>query len=402
MPLTGARREMAAVESQPPPFLEKLVIDPVIWPILTIAQGSGANLTDDAGRHIGKREFFMNIGMTALRNGGTVLRTRKYTGKDEAEASGFAAELERTAAWRDTASVSASKPVSAPEPADPNAILPTDSVQVKLEKLRNIADAADYTGMSYEEIYCAIWDRYQTAFNGILPAARLIGGEEWGAINNQFGKEVDRAVFYPLFREVEAETGLRRGTQEFSDYWRENCDYGIKFYSAALGYGGMTAEEKERAIAEKYAGKNTIFDFASMIGEMDATGVFAEKMERSVVSSMVHMISQELVYKFFPESLYDYEDGWPNDAEWASKMYWPMDARGFVQGVKKAVQTQYHFENWDFDIQGALDSAFDGLLSILDKSVENAHAAVERAVQAGLEQSGYMKFGDRMIPLNIM
>ena len=70
-------------------------------------------------------------------------------------------------------------------------------------------------------------------------------------------------------------------------------------------------------------------------------------------------------------------------------------------GMKESLKS-YGFENWDFDIRGMLDSAIDDLLSMLDKSVESAHAAVERAVQAGLEQSGYMKFGDRMIPLNIM
>ena len=399
MPLTGARREKAAVESQPPPFLEKLVIDPVIWPILTIAQGSGANLTDDAGRHIGKREFFMNIGMTALRNGGTVLRTRKYTGKDEAEASGFAAELERTAAWRDTASVSASKPVSAPEPADPNAILPTDSVQVKLEKLQKIAETADYTGMSYEEIYCAIWDRYQQAFDGKMPilTSGFVGGNERCYITNQFAKEIDKAVRYPLYREIQAETSLRYGEKAFSQYWDEH--YRGKFEATVLGYGGMAPEEIEQAILEKYAGKNTLSDFVTMMGELSKTGVLAHKMGGwANVAECRDMISLELEYKCFP-NLYD---RCPTDEDWAGIMYQPFDARGFVQGVKKAVQTQYHFENWDFDIRGMLDSAIDDLLSMLDKSVESAHAAVERAVQAGLEQSGYMKFGDRMIPLNIM
>lgn len=399
MPLTGARRETAAVESQPPPFLEKLVIDPVIWPILTIAQGSGANLTDDAGRHIGKREFFMNIGMTALRNGGTVLRTRKYTGKDEAEASGFAAELERTAAWRDTASVSASKPVSAPEPADPNAILPTDSVQVKLEKLRNIAETADYTGMSYEEIYCAIWDRYQQAFDGKMPGliSSIIGGQERDSITHQFGKEIDKAVRYPLYREIQAETGLRYGEKAFSEYWDEH--YQGKMEAAALGYGGMAPEEIEQAILEKYAGKNSLYDFVNMVGELSHTGVLVHKMGGyGNASSLMLMIRQELEYKFFPDHL---SDGYPPEEEWARIIDQPFDAHGFVMGMKESLKS-YGFENWDFDIRGMLDSAIDDLLSMLDKSVESAHAAVERAVQAGLEQSGYMKFGDRMIPLNIM
>ena len=399
MPLTGARRETAAVESQPPPFLEKLVIDPVIWPILTIAQGSGANLTDDAGRHIGKREFFMNIGMTALRNGGTVLRTRKYTGKDEAEASGFAAELERTAAWRDTASVSASKPVSAPEPVDPNAILPTDSVQVKLEKLRNIAEAADYTGMSYEEIYCVIWDRYQNAFDGKMSAITscLLGGEDWASINNQFVSELNEVVYHPLYQKIYNETGLKKGTQEFSVYWKEH--YAHIFSSATLGYEGMTLDEKEQAIYEKYAGKCSLYDFASMMGELKDAGILSDRMGDYASFSFMNMMRRELLYRYCSNATDDLM--YMSNQEWADIIYRPNEAQRFVQGLKDSLKS-VTFKNWNFDIRGMLDSAIDDLLSMLDKSVESAHAAVERAVQAGLAQGGYMKFGDRMIPLNIM
>lgn len=84
-----------------------------------------------------------------------------------------------------------------------------------------------------------------------------------------------------------------------------------------------------------------------------------------------------------------------------------MDPGGSVQGAGKDARSGYDFGDWDFenkdfDVQGMMDSAIDSLLAAVDKSVERAHAEVERAVQADLERSGYIKFEDRMIPLNIL
>ena len=76
--------------------------------------------------------------------------------------------ISQSAAYKqDTLTISAQRrttDIDVPQAADPNEILPTDSTEVKLEKLRRIAETADYTGMSYGEIYKTVLDRYQQAF----------------------------------------------------------------------------------------------------------------------------------------------------------------------------------------------------------------------------------------------
>ena len=149
------------------------------------------------------------------------------------------------------------KTANAPNLTDSNAILPTDSTEVKLEKLRRIAETADYTGMSYGEIYKTILDRYQQAFDGkfLAMASGFVGGSDRDSICHQFAREMDQAVYHPLYREIEAETGLRYGQPAFQDYWCEY--YKFELGAEALGYGGMSPEEIEKAISEKYASKNT-------------------------------------------------------------------------------------------------------------------------------------------------
>ena len=63
--------------------------------------------------------------------------------------------------------------------------------------LQIIADNADYTGMSSEEIYAEIWQRYNTAFDGNMPAiySYLVGGWEWQVIGNQYASEFSNIVY---------------------------------------------------------------------------------------------------------------------------------------------------------------------------------------------------------------
>ena len=46
----------------------------------------------------------------------------------------------------------------------------------------------------------------------------------------------------------------------------------------ALGYDGMSSEEREAAIKEKYSGKNTTLDFLKMQGELMHSGVLEHVM----------------------------------------------------------------------------------------------------------------------------
>lgn len=64
----------------------------------------------------------------------------------------------------------------------------SNATHAKLKKLREINEQADYTGMSPEEIYKTIWDRYNEAFDGNMMAitACIAGPAEWSPVNNQF------------------------------------------------------------------------------------------------------------------------------------------------------------------------------------------------------------------------
>ena len=248
------------------------------------------------------------------------------------------------------------KTANAPNLTDSNAILPTDSTEAKLEKLRRIAETADYAGMDYEDIYCTIWGRYQQAFNGEMSAITscLIGGKDWADINNQFVNEVNKTVFFPLYQEIKDETGLSKGTPEFNEYWKEHYDH--KFSSSALGYGEMSVEEKEQAIRDKYAGRNSLYDFASMMGELSGAGILSHQMGDRASFSYMNMIHRELVNTCFPDSY----NGCPADKDWARIMYQPFDAWGFALEMREPLKNM-RFENWDFDIQNTLAKGFDNL-----------------------------------------
>ena len=307
----------------------------------------------------------MKIGNQVWMQGVHTVKRTSYAGKTGAFQDALAAQTAQLKA--DTVTISGpdaiqglSKTANTPNLTDSNTIPSTDSVQVKLEKLRKIAEAADYAGMDYEDIYCTIWGRYQQAFNGEMSAITscLIGGEDWADINNQFVNEVNRAVFFPLYQEIKDETGLSKGTREFNEYWKEHYDH--KFSSSALGYGEMSVEEKEQAIRDKYAGSNSLHDFASMMGELSGAGILSHQMGNRASFSYMNMIHRELVNKCFPDSY----NGCPADKDWARIMYQPFDAWGFAMEMKESLKNM-RFENWDFDIQSIFAKGLDNLFKAI-------------------------------------
>ena len=152
------------------------------------------------------------------------------------------------------------------------AILPTDSAKVKLEKLRQIDEASDYSGMSYEEIYTDLWNRYNQAFDGNLAAILsdlCIGPSYWIDASNQFREAEHQYIIDPRRMERKAAGLDCSNAQEWSD-----------IRSAPFGYGGMSFAEKEAAILRKYRGKNTLMDFLNMQGELLQLGVLDDKIGR--------------------------------------------------------------------------------------------------------------------------
>lgn len=166
-------------------------------------------------------------------------------------------------------------------------ILPTESTEVKLNKLRQIGGATDYTGMSYTEIYTAIWDRYNDAFDGKMGAITscLIASEEWCNIHNQFSTEVCRMVYNPAA--ADEKKGLYTGP--------------VNIHSEMMGYGGMSWQEKEAAIKEKYKGKDTLEDFLNMQGELFRSGAMYEKMGNDSASLYRSILGDKITRFVFPD-----------------------------------------------------------------------------------------------------
>jgi len=131
----------------------------------------------------------------------------------------------------------------------------TDSVEVKLTKLQEIAENTQYPGMTGTEIYKTIWDRYNDAFGGNMSAilSGLASFDEWNKISSQFRKEINSS--YPVDRTLHHAA-----------------------HAAILGYDGMSPNEIEAAIAKKYEGKNSVLDFLNMYGELRNAGVLDSKL----------------------------------------------------------------------------------------------------------------------------
>ena len=156
-------------------------------------------------------------------------------------------EPEQLAATTADRAVEVKKPVIRPE--DAVTIYTSDSTETKLEKLRKMAEVSDYSGMSYEDIYTTIWNRYNTAFGGRLSTITALVGpmsQDWCAINNRFVEEAEKYVYIPLERSLEAQGLVNKGV-----YSEEAQQIMSDVKSAPLGSSGMSFEEKEAAIFEK-------------------------------------------------------------------------------------------------------------------------------------------------------
>lgn len=254
-------------------------------------------------------------------------------------------------------------------------ISPGDSTLVKLAKLKSIAANTDFGGMSYPEIYTSLWRSYDNAFGGNLPSimCSLANGQERMAIHDQFMSEYYQYFEKPLNNQIYRETGYVSGTPEYKEVVRLYLgdDYSGSITSVALGYGGMSFEEMETAIYEKYAGKNTLQDFLNMQGELWNTGVLVHKMGFDAATSYLGIVDRQLTQHFFPD---DFMAGTnPTQAQWNSVYNTEFDVRGFYGEVKEAIK-HMTFSNWSFDIQGALLDGADHMLAMLDKR-DQARAA---------------------------
>lgn len=286
---------------------------------------------------------------------------------------------------------------AAPEaaaPASATKILPGDSTEVKLAKLHQALEEADYTGMAYDEILCDIYKRFNDAFNGNMPSILTFdaGGAERDDINNQFNRETANYVWRPMRGEYEAETGIRGANNYYpEDLGTEETKAYVEYVSAKygnmrvkmLGYGDMSIEETEQAILKKYAGKDTLRDFLNMQGELNKSGVLSSKLTGQGARAYIYAVDSQLVKTYFPTFYYGLDGTTRMDitqAQWDAVLDGKFDVHAFAADMRESLKNSNYF-GYNFDIEGAISQAIDYLLETVDKSQLASHERLTEQIK---------------------
>lgn len=240
-------------------------------------------------------------------------------------------------------------------------ITSADSTVTKLAKLQIISDNADYTGMSSEEIYADIWQRYNNAFNGNLPAivSIMAGGWEWEVINNQYASEFSNS----FYRQVERQEILEKTGVSFDDpkFSKVRTQYRFEEASNFLGYAGMNTAEKEAAIIKKYSGGKTVLDFLNMQGELINTGVIDAKMGPGNILDYINAASGQLKCSIFGEDVWRFT---VEQRDWNAVLFNEFDTRSYYADLKGWINSAT-YSNYTFNIQGLLNNVVDELMNKL-------------------------------------
>ena len=281
---------------------------------------------------------------------------------------------EQLAATTADRAVEVKKPVIRPE--DAVAIYTSDSTETKLEKLRKMAEVSDYSGMSYEDIYTTIWNRYNTAFGGRLSAITApcngIMSLDWSDINNQFIKEADKYVNIPLRRSLEKQGLIDNGV-----YSEEAQQILSDIRAAPLGYSGMSFEEKEAAIFEKYKGKDSYLDFISMQGELFKTGIYSKKLGVEGAIQLSSHMSYETYVHYIPNQMHKAGliaavwHGVPDEylssqTKFESLFNLEFDVRAFYRGMRDTLQNMV-VKSSTYDIKGVIEKCINESELMLEK-----------------------------------
>lgn len=240
----------------------------------------------------------------------------------------------------------------------------------KLKQLAELNERADYTGMSPDEIYAEIWNRYDEAFDGNMVAitARITGPVEWDRINNQFVGEIYQHIIRPEEKAARITAGVaqvctyeEKRALEKSCY-EEACCVSRDARWKALGYEGMSFEEREAAIKEKYAGKNTTLDFLKMQSELERSGVLEHKMGDQA-RIYCDLIQTQFEYAFNPDytkkdssigvNLHISTDQWNRVADQ------PFDAAKLAVGMKEQLGRIRSANGYTDDIVKMIEDCID-------------------------------------------
>jgi len=245
----------------------------------------------------------------------------------------------------------------------------SEGTRAKLIELARINKQADYTGMSYDEIYAEIWNRYNEAFEGNMIAINglVAGPPEWSVISSKFEDELEEHI-------VEPEMALRKamsGKTSYTPY--ENSKLSSEVYGdcvsparlKVLGYEGMSINEIEAAIKEKYAGKNTTQDFLNMQSELHKTGVLFNKMGILGMRSYIRTITHQFVLANNPQYVNDIKNGGVygmSPDQWNRVADQPFDIGGFASKMREML-SHMSFEGYPVNFKDVILSAIDKFIA---------------------------------------
>jgi len=122
--------------------------------------------------------------------------------------------------------------------------------QAKLDDISEAIKNTDYSGMTNAEIYADIENRYVDAFDDFHITMAIATCKEHIMIHDQF------------LNDIHSNNAGRAGSALINE---------------ARGYSGMSYDEIENTIKEKYVGKTGFIDQLNLFGELFATGVLANK-----------------------------------------------------------------------------------------------------------------------------
>lgn len=132
--------------------------------------------------------------------------------------------------------------------------------QLKLDKVAAAGRAVDYSGMTKAEIFAEIENRYKEAFDDYYMARTVCATKEQSMMLEQYNDEIRSKI---------------------------GIDNSFEFYNDARGYEGMSYDEIEATIKEKYVGKTGFQDQLNLFGELFTSGVLSNKYGHHTAVSMI-------------------------------------------------------------------------------------------------------------------
>ena len=133
-----------------------------------------------------------------------------------------------------------------------------------------------------------------------------------------------------------------------------------------LGYDGMNFGQREAAIREKYAGKNTTLDFLNMQSELSMSGVLIHKMGMDQADTYLAMMGVQFDEAFNPNSIYNVgheKASFMTADQWYRVANQPFDTVQFAASMKENVHQVSGHNGWTEDYVKLLEGLFDHFIT---------------------------------------